>query len=124
MKYYGILIDPSRDEVVKVEMANSVVGLSDLYSSIGCEMVERMAIGFLDDYSIDLWIDEEGMLNGASERIGCFSLGDNIMYGRGLIILCDLDGESIAFDSEDEQMERLARIIRNKVSIENQFNYA
>jgi len=124
MKYYGILIDPSKDAVTKVEIDNSVVGLSDLYSNIGCEMVERMVLGFMEDYSIDLWIDEEGMLNGASERIGCFSIGDNILYGRGLIVLCDMDGESIAFDSEDKDMERFAKVITNKVSIENQFNYA
>lgn len=124
MKYYGILIDPSKDEVTKVEMTNSVVGLSELYSSIECEVVERIVLGYDEDLSIDLWIDEEGLLNGAGERIGCFSVGGGMIHGKGLIVLCDEDGESRAFKSSNKKMHELASMITESLLTENYFSHA
>lgn len=137
MKYFGILIDPSKNEVTRVEMDNEVVGLSDLYSNIGCEMVERVSVGSavvsVDDdddvvvgktYSIDLWIDEEGLLNGAGDRIGLFQIHQQVYCGRGLIILSDYEGEAIAFDSDNYDMSDFAEQIFDIVSNKNKFSYA
>lgn len=137
MKYFGILIDPSKDEVTRVEMDDKIVKLSEMYSHIECEMVERAQIGTAvvsvesenelvigKEMSIDLWFDEEGLLNGAPERIGCFKIHGNIYCGKGLIILSDYEGESISFDSDHYDLDEFAETIIEIVSNKNNFTYA
>jgi hypothetical protein len=87
-------------------------------------MVERMVVGFADDYSIDLWIDEEGLLNGAHERIGQFYIGDTPIYGRGLIVFSDTEGESRPFESDNEDHDEFYKAISEKLVIDNNFNHA
>lgn len=98
MNLFIVEIDPREKSIKKVEFTKESVGLKDMYSSLECDMVERVAL----NNTTDLWIDEEGAINGASDRIGFFDIGEHQFVGKGLI--CGLDyeeGESVPLD-EDE----------------------
>jgi len=119
MNYYGILINPVESKVERVEFDNRIVGLKELYDRLQCEVVERVPIASGEDFSVDLWLDEEGMLNGASERIGQFQINDYMFAGYGLIILSDLEGESIGFP---ESMEDILSMVAEAIGDDNDFN--
>ena len=93
---FVVEIDPREKSIKKVEFNEDTLGLEDLYASLDCTMVER--VGLYGD--IDLWIDEEGMLNDASERIGYFNIGEYQFVGKGLICLSDDVGETIPMTEE------------------------
>ena len=99
---FVVEIDPREKSINMVEFNDESVGLSDMYGSLECDMVERLALS--GDF--DLWIDEEGQLNGASDRIGEFVIGDDEGYqfvGKGLICSSTDDGDSIPFPKEIAQ---------------------
>ena len=93
MKNVCIVIDPSSESLNKVE-APEVIELDDMLSNLECEMVERIPIA----NGVDLWLDEEGQLNNASERVGHFNLGTWQFVGKGLICLYNLEGDSLAMN--------------------------
>jgi len=97
MKQFIIEIDPRTKSISKVEFSNEIVDLQDLYTSLECDIVERIV---LND-SLDLWIDEEGLLGDAAERIGHFNLGEYQFVGKGLICGYTQDGDNIPIE-EDE----------------------
>jgi hypothetical protein len=92
---YGVLIDPTNG--VTIKDFNEVISLDDMYSAIGCDYVE---FSKLTD-ELDLWVDEEGFVNGASSRIGVFQvqdadgerIGQPMYAGRGLILTSDDEGD-------------------------------
>jgi len=98
MDLFIVEIDPREKSIKKVKFNKESVGLKDMYSSLECDMVERVAL----NPHVDLWVDEEGTINGASDRIGFFNIGEYQFVGKGLI--CGLnteDGDSISI-VEDE----------------------
>lgn len=96
-QFFIVEIDPREKSVKKVEFSNEVVGLEDLYASLECDMVERISI----NEELDLWIDEEGRLNGADDRIGMFNIGEYQFVGKGLICMFDFEeGESLPMSEE------------------------
>ena len=98
MNLFVVEIDPREKSIKKVEFTNESVGLKDMYSSLECDMVERVSL----NSNADLWVDEEGGINGASDRIGLFNLGEHQFCGKGLICGINFEeGESIPF-VEDE----------------------
>ena len=96
---YGIVVDPNEGVSIK-HFPNGRASLNELYSIIDCDLVE---LSILTD-ELDLFIDEEGLVNGSAERVGCFQVQDadgerlgQLMYaGRGVILQNDGD-DSIGF---------------------------
>lgn len=95
---YGVLIDPIKGVTIQ-DFNIEVISLDDMYSAIGCDYVE---LSKLTD-ELDLWVDEEGFVNGASSRIGVFQvqdadgerIGQPMYAGRGLILTSDNEGSII-----------------------------
>lgn len=98
MNLFVVEIEPREKSIKKVEFNKESLGLKDMYSSLECEMVERVSL----NSEVDLWIDEEGGINGASDKIGFFNIGEYQFVGKGLICGIDVEeGESVPF-IEDE----------------------
>lgn len=99
---YAIVVDPSAGVSLK-HLPNGRASLNELYSIIDCDYVE---LSVLTD-TLDLFVDEEGFVNGASNRVGVFQVQDadgerlgQVMYaGRGVILQSD-DGDSIGFTKD------------------------
>jgi hypothetical protein len=96
MSNYIVEIDPLKKSIEKVSFADNTLDLDDLYSSLDCTMVERVSL----NSELDLWVDEEGGINGASERIGYFNIGEYQFIGKGLICSVSADGETIPLNEE------------------------
>lgn len=109
-KVYGVLVDPSKGVTLQ-EFSKKDVGLDDMYSAIDCDYVE---LSSLTD-ELDLWVDEEGFINGASQRIGVFQvqdsdgekLGQNFYAGKGLILTSDNEGNTMGLTKE--RAEKVAK---------------
>jgi hypothetical protein len=107
---YGVLVDPSKGVSLQ-KFPSDEVGLNEMYSAIDCDYVELSRL----TNELDLWVDEEGFINGASQRIGAFQvqdadgevLGQNFYAGRGLILSADDDGRSIGLTKE--RAEKVAK---------------
>jgi hypothetical protein len=93
---YGVLIDPIKGVTIQ-DFNIEEISLDDMYSTIGCDYVE---FSKLTD-ELDLWVDEEGFVNGASSRIGVFQvqdadgerIGQPMYAGRGLILTSNHEGD-------------------------------
>jgi hypothetical protein len=96
---YGIVVDPIEGISIK-HLPNGRASLNELYSIIDCDYVE---LSVLTD-ELDLFVDEEGLVNGAAQRVGCFQVQDadgerlgQVMYaGRG-VILQNAEDDSVGF---------------------------
>ena len=96
---YGIVVDPIEGVSIR-HLPNGRASLNELYSIIDCDYVE---LSVLTD-ELDLYIDEEGLVNGSAERVGCFQVQDadgerlgQLMYaGRG-VILQNAEDDSVGF---------------------------
>ena len=96
MANFVVEIDPREKSIIKVLYNTESVSLGDMYSSLECDMVERVSLGG----NLDLWIDEEGQLNGAADRIGMFNIGEWQFVGKGLICAFTEDGDTTPFNEE------------------------
>ncbi len=101
---YGIVVDPNEGVSIK-HFPNGRASLNELYATIDCDLVE---LSVLTD-ELDLFVDEEGLVNGSAERVGCFQVLDadgerlgQLMYaGRGVILQHDAEtNDSIGFTRE------------------------
>jgi len=96
---YGIVVDPIEGVSIR-HLPNGRASLNELYSIIDCDYVE---LSVLTD-ELDLFVDEEGLVNGAAQRVGCFQVQDadgerlgQVMYaGRG-VILQNAEDDSVGF---------------------------
>ena len=99
---YGIVVDPIEGVSIR-HLPNGRASLNELYSIIDCDYVE---LSVLTD-ELDLFVDEEGLVNGAAQRVGCFQVQDadgerlgQVMYaGRG-VILQNAEDDSVGFSRE------------------------
>jgi hypothetical protein len=99
---YGVLIDPING--VTIKEFGGEIGLDEMYSAIDCEYVE---LSVLTD-ELDLWVDEEGFINGATQRVGVFQvqdadgerLGQPMYAGKGLILASDNEGRIVGLTKE------------------------
>jgi len=99
---YGIVVDPIEGVSMR-HLPNGRASLNELYSIINCDYVE---LSVLTD-ELDLFVDEEGLVNGSAERVGCFQVQDadgerlgQLMYaGRG-VILQNAEDDSVGFSRE------------------------
>lgn len=96
MLNYIVEIDPLKKSIEKVVFNDDTLELDDLYGSLDCTMVERVSL----NSQLDLWVDEEGGINGASERIGYFNIGEYQFIGKGLICSVSKDGETIPLNED------------------------
>ena len=80
----AILIETDKHTLREVEFAGT---LHDAYRLLGITIIERVPLPPYNDREWDLWVDEEGLLNGAADRIGLFQFKnfDQPLAGRGLI---------------------------------------
>lgn len=81
----AILIDPHTRSFSEVEVSEKNF-LKDLYSHIGCSLVERV---IADDRKHEIWLDEEGLF---SEDIALFSYEgypQEAYAGKGVILGCN-----------------------------------
>ena len=101
---YAIVVDPSAGVSIK-HLPNGRASLNELYSIIDCDYVE---LSVLTD-TLDLFVDEEGFVNGSANRVGVFQVQDadgerlgQVMYaGRGVILQHDAENcDSIGFTEE------------------------
>lgn len=76
----AILIKTDERKIEEVDFDGS---LDHLYKLLNIEITERVTIGD----GIDLWVDEEGLINGRGEKFGFFRVRqyDQILAGRGLV---------------------------------------
>jgi hypothetical protein len=96
---YGIVVDPIEGISMR-HLPNGRASLNELYSIIDCDYVD---LSVLTD-ELDLFVDEEGLVNGAAQRVGCFQVQDadgerlgQVMYaGRG-VILQNAEDDSVGF---------------------------
>jgi hypothetical protein len=99
---YGIVVDPNEGVSIK-HFPNGRASLNDLYATIDCDLVE---LSVLTD-ELDLFVDEEGLVNGSAQRVGCFQIQDadgerlgQLMYaGRG-VIMQNAGDDSVGFTKE------------------------
>lgn len=99
---YGIVVDPIEGISIR-HLPNGRASLNELYSIIDCDYVE---LSVLTD-ELDLFVDEEGLVNGAAQRVGCFQVQDadgerlgQVMYaGRG-VILQNAEDDSVGFSRQ------------------------
>ena len=99
---YGIVVDPIEGVSIR-HLPNGRASLNELYSIIDCDYVE---LSVLTD-ELDLFVDEEGLVNGSAQRVGCFQVQDadgerlgQVMYaGRG-VILQNAEDDSVGFSRE------------------------
>ena len=104
MNNFCIVVDPSEGVMIEQLTKPNEVSLNEMYSLIGCDLVE---LSVLTD-ELDLFVDEEGFVNGSANRIGVFQVQDadgerlgQVMYaGRGLILKSDGHGNSVGFSRE------------------------
>ena len=100
---YAIVVDPSAGVSIK-HLPNGRASLNELYSIIDCDYVE---LSVLTD-TLDLFVDEEGFVNGSANRVGVFQVQDadgerlgQVMYaGRGVILQHDAENCDIGFTEE------------------------
>ena len=94
----GILIDPFLKKVTTVKVEND---LKDFYRHIGCNLVEVVSFGDVND----LWVDEEGLLKPSGEQ-RFFKVSDlpfghhGVIAGKALLLKCGDEGgtESTTLD--------------------------
>ena len=97
----GILIDPFLKKVTTVKVEND---LKDFYRHIGCNLVEVVSFGDVND----LWVDEEGLLKPSGEQ-RFFKVSDlpfghhGVIAGKALLLKCGDEGktESTTLNIED-----------------------
>lgn len=116
---YGVLIDPINGVTIK-EFKDSELG-EDMYSVIECDYVE---LSKLTD-ELDLWVDEEGFINGATQRVGVFQvqdadgerLGQPMYAGKGLILTTDNEGCIIGLTKERAEAIVSSLIFQTSMSL-------
>lgn len=89
----AILIDPQNESITEVEYNGDY---KHIYELIGASCFDCVRLGDKEENTI--FVDDEGLLNGAANRIGMFRFaGDNPAYlaGKGLILATDAGGDSV-----------------------------
>lgn len=114
---YGVLIDPAVDYIGVIHFPNGIVRLADLRSIVVCDYVEMLRL----TESVDLWVNEEGFVDGTARRVGTFRLLDadgepfnksqSIFSGRG-VLLTSAEDETCGWD------EASAKAIAKSIKVE------
>lgn len=116
---YAIVVDPNKGLSIK-HLPNGRASLNELYSIIDCDYVE---LSVLTD-NLDLFVDEEGFVNGSTNRVGVFQIQDadgerlgQVMYaGRGVILQHDAEfDDSIGFSKEKAENILKSLIIKTNI---------
>ncbi len=110
---YAVVVDPSVGVSVQPLQGGSV-GIQELYSIIDCDCVE---LSVLTD-SLELYVDEEGFVNGRADSVGVFQvqdadgerLGQHVYAGRGVILQRDIvDGEIDSVGFTEDRATKIAK---------------
>ena len=90
---YGFLIDPQAQKISRIEMPADLRGnLDTMYQVIGCELVE---VAYINDQRDGVFVDEEGLLK-PQKYFFFIEGGHQPLAGRGIVLGCDEEGETIA----------------------------
>lgn len=110
---YIVLIDVESKEVRPIPVATNTVSLEFMRKHLKCRMVECVEL----TKGVDLWIDEEGMINDAYREKGMFGFNGLVNFaGHGLLMNVNKDGDSIPFTWEE--------LMTIMYSTEKQINFA
>lgn len=85
----AIFIDAKARAVTEIQTTGE---LEDMYRLIACRTVELIQL--LRD--LDLWIDEEGAINGTDHGFAFRGSRHPFFYGNGLLLSHDGDGDCVA----------------------------
>ena len=97
----AILLDPYVKKLTKVNVGTDNT-LQDMYKHIGCNLVEVVSFGDVND----LWVDEEGLLKRDQSffKVSNLPFGHHgVIVGRALLLKCGDSGgcESTTLSIED-----------------------
>ena len=119
---YAIVVDPRKG--LRLEhLPNGKASLKELYSIIGCDIVE---LSVLTKNGLELYVDEEGFVNGSANNIGVFQLQDadgerlgQVMYaGIGVILEVDHEfEESDGFEKERAEQIMESLIVQTAIAL-------
>jgi hypothetical protein len=90
----ALLINPQNCSITEVDYTGDY---KNIYTHIDAECFDIVRFGDEEDNTI--YVDDNGLNNGAAERVGMFRVaGENPAYlaGKGLVLAHNADGESIA----------------------------
>jgi len=90
----AILINPQDQTITEVDYTGDY---KNICTHIGADCFDIARFGDKDNHAV--FVDDEGLINGAVDRVGMFRLhGENPVYlaGKGLILAHNAAGESIA----------------------------
>ena len=89
----GILIDPPRLTVTPVYITN--YSYRSIYKICGFDCFTLAGVRDKDNNQNGLFVDDEGLLNGTDFGFYCPFFYPEFLAGRGLILGCDEEGETI-----------------------------
>ena len=100
--------------VIKIDVVNQVVttikmdkGLKALYKEIGCELVEKVTLA----NGIDMWLDEEGLLQNPQAPKFCFVGSSNVFTGNAIIAGYTANGEMADVPILDWQLKPMIQFL-------------
>ena len=113
----GVLIDPEKREITEVDVPVDEYGscLDGMYQTIDCSCVDcaRKRLCWLPGIpEDDVWFDDEYYMTGRDRIAAWMIQGFGPIGGRGLILGCTEDGESVDHTLTPEAIEELRRAIR------------
>jgi hypothetical protein len=91
----GFLIDPFKQTVAAIQLQSS---LAVWYRILDCEYVETVRAGRYDELSIDIWIDDSGLLR--EPIYPQFRVGPLPLAGYGLVLASDSAGDTVGLPEE------------------------
>lgn len=102
----AILINPAEKAITEVEYSGNY---KQIYEHIRASVFEIVSTAAPDGAEVCVFVDEEGLLNGNPH--GWFTIEGNAqpLRGRGLVLGCDDQGESIASPLDVEQVAAMVR---------------
>lgn len=109
MKATGILINAT-DKTIKTVQVD---GLEEMCKALGCERVDRAAIGEKDD--TDLWVDDEGLYN--SKDFFYYEGLHQPFAGNGLILGANEEGDTVSTKLTLEEVKKYVRFLDAKEAV-------
>lgn len=100
----AILIDPTAKTLVEFDYKR---GDSGIASVIGCDLFTVVNIGSTGQGGREcIFVDDEGLLKDGQDF---FAIGDYELAGKGLVLGCDWEGETVATKVDIDRLRSAVR---------------